>query len=118
NYGTLNHFPDVHQVAGEVVVGQLHALRQPGGAGREWDSGNRVRVDGDLWSWFRGVLQGCELHGEHLRELLHVGRADEQLGSGSLDDVFHVCLVHEHADRVDDSARPQNAKQTGGEVDG
>src|SRR5699024_12582114 len=27
-------------------------------------------------------------------------------------------LVHEHADRVDDSARPQNAKQTGGEVDG
>src|SRR5699024_9406620 len=62
--------------------------------------------------------QGCELHGENLRELLHVGRADEQLGSGSLDDVFHVCLVHEHADRIDDGPGSQDTEQAGGEVDG
>lgn len=54
--GALNHLPYLHQVAGEIAVSQLHALRQSGGAGREGDSGNRVRVDIDLWSGFRIAL--------------------------------------------------------------
>ncbi|OFO16983.1 hypothetical protein HMPREF3088_00540 [Corynebacterium sp. HMSC22B11] len=50
--------------------------------------------------------------------MLHIGRADEQLGSGSFYDVLHVCLVHEHADRVDDGPGSQDTEQAGGEVNG